>query len=261
MQWTATLNFGLNRGVVVSLPDDIIEIQGTQYGDVFPTAYLNGSTTAISGKDYLRTPEGKVIVDAAGKPRINPTKSVIIGNREPDFLLGLSSNFKYKDLSVSMLLDGRQGGDIMNVTSRGLWSAGQHKALEFYRGRQVVWDGVVEQPDGTYVKNTTPIVLDSRTITESYVGISSNFIEKGSYLRLSYITLSYDFSKYLKNTKEIKGLKCSVTGSNLFLLTRYTGSDPQINASTGAGGTGGMGIDNYPVPNTRSVNFTVNVNF
>jgi TonB-linked SusC/RagA family outer membrane protein len=259
--WTATLNFGLNRGVVVSLPDDIVEIQGTQYGDIFPTAYLNGSTTAISGKDYLRTPDGTVIVDASGKPRINPTKSVIIGNREPDFLLGLSSNFKYKDFSVSMLLDGRQGGDIMNVTGRGLWSAGQHKALEFYRGRQVVWDGVVQQPDGSFVKNTTPIVLDSRTITESYVGVSSNFIEKGSYLRLSYITLSYDLSKYLKTIKEIKGLRCSVTGSNLFLLTRYTGSDPQINASTGAGGTGGMGIDNYPVPNTRSVNFTVNVNF
>lgn len=259
--WTAALNFGLNRGVVLSLPDDIIEIQGTQYGDVFPTAYLHGSTTAISGKDYLRTPDGRVIVDATGRPRINPTKSVIIGNREPDFLLGLTSNFKYKNLSVSMLLDGRMGGDIMNVTGRGLWSAGQHKALEFYRGRQIVWDGVIEQPDGSFVKNTIPIVLDHNTITESYVGVSSNFVEKGSFIRLGYITLSYDFSHLMKHMKEIKGITASITGSNLFLLTKYTGSDPQINASTGAGGTGGMGIDNWPVPNTRSINFTVNVNF
>jgi hypothetical protein len=77
---------------------------------------------------------------------------------------------------------------------------------------------------------------------------------------LSYVTLSYDLSKYLKKTM-LKGLKCSLTGTNLFLLTKYTGSDPQINASTSAGGTGGMGIDNYPVSGTRGFNFTLNANF
>jgi len=260
ISWTASVNFGLNRGTVVDLPDDIVEIQGTQYGDIFPTAYLNGSTTAISGKDYLRTNDGKVIVGADGYPKINPTKSVVIGNREPDFLLGLSSTFRYKDLTLSMLLDGRKGGDVVNVTGRGLWNSGQHKSLEFYRGRQIVWDGVVEQADGTYAQNTTPVVLDYKTITEYYAGVSSNFIEDASYIRLSYVTLSYDLSRYLKKTM-LKGLKCSLTGTNLFLLTKYTGSDPQINASTSAGGTGGMGIDNYPVPGTRGFNFTLNANF
>ncbi len=259
--WNASLNFGLNRGTVVSLPEDIVEIQGTQYGDIFPTAYLHGSTTAISGKDYLRTADGKVIVGEDGKPKINPTKSVIIGNREPDFLLGLSSTLKYKDVSLSFLLDGRKGGDVVNVTGRGLWSAGQHKSLEFYRGRQVVWDGVVQQADGNYAKNTTPIVLDYKTITESYAGVSSNFIEDGSYIRLSYVTLSYNLSKLLSKNSVMKGLSCSFTGSNLFLLTKYTGSDPQTNANTSAGGTGSMGIDNYPIPNTRSFNFTLNANF
>jgi TonB-linked SusC/RagA family outer membrane protein len=259
LSWTAAANFGLNRGLVVDLPDDIVELQGTQYGDIFPTAYLNGSTTAISGKDYSRTPDGQIIVGADGFPKINPTKSVIIGNREPDFLLGISTNLRYKDLSVSMLFDGRKGGDVVNVTGRGLWSSGQHKALEFYRGRQIVWDGVVEQADGTFKQNTTPIVADYRTITE-YYAVSSNYVEDGSYIRLSYVTLAYDLSRYVKNTM-IKGLKCSLTGTNLFLLTKYTGSDPQINSSTSAGGTGAMGIDNYPVPNTRGFNFTLNANF
>ncbi len=260
-KWNANLNFGLNRGTVVDLPDDIVELQGTQYGDIFPTAYLNGSTTAISGKDYLRTEDGKVIVGADGKPKINPTKSVLIGNREPDFLMGLTSTFKYKDATLSFLLDGRKGGDVVNVTGRGLWSAGQHKSLEFYRGRQVVWDGVVQQADGSYVENTTPIVLDYRTISESYAGVSSNFIEDGSYIRLSYVALSYNLSKLLNKNSVFKGLSCSITGSNLFLLTKYTGSDPQINANTSAGGTGGVGIDNYPIPSTRSFNFTLNANF
>ncbi|VBB48056.1 SusC/RagA family TonB-linked outer membrane protein [uncultured Paludibacter sp.] len=259
-QWISMLNFGFNRGKVVSLPEDIVEIQGTQYSDVFPTAYLHGSTTAISGKDYLRTKDGKVIVNSEGYPKINPTKSVLIGDREPDFSMGLHNSLHYKKLSLAFLFDGRKGGDIYNNTARGLWGNGMHKALEFYRGRQVVWDGVVEQSDGTYKQNTTPIVLDSKTITEYYAGVSSNFIEDGSYIRLNYVTLGYDFTSLVRG-KIISGLKLSLTGSNLLLLTKYTGSDPQINANTSSGGTGGMGIDNYPVPNTRGFNLTINASF
>ncbi len=61
--WTMGLNFGLNRGTVVGLPEDVHEITGPQYGDVFTSAYLGGSTTALTGKDYQRNAEGQVIVD------------------------------------------------------------------------------------------------------------------------------------------------------------------------------------------------------
>lgn len=261
IQWTAAFNLGFNRGKVVGLPENVTEITGTQYGDIYTSAFLGSSTTAISGKDYARTDDGQVIVDANGYPTINTNKSLVIGNREPEFLSGISSQFSYKKLSVSCLFDLRKGGDIINVTGRGLWSSGQHKAIEFYRGRQVVWDGVVQQEDGTYVKNTTPIVLDQSTINNYYTAVSSNFIEDGSYLRLSYVTIGYDLTSVLPKKGSIKGLKCSLTGTNLFLLTRYTGSDPQINANTSAGGTGSMGVDNYAIPNTRGFNFTINANF
>lgn len=262
-QWTATLNFSLNRGKVKSLPDGITEIQGGQFGDIFASAYLNGSSTSITGKDYLRTDDGQVICDENGYPKINPTKSVLIGNREPDFLLGLGSNFTWKDLSVSFLVDGRVGGDVANVTSRGLLSNGQAYILENYRNREAIFKGVVEQADGTYAPNTKPIILDQQTISNYFYNVSSNFIEDGSYIRLSYVTVAYDFSKYMKKlggSNPIKGLKCSLTGRNLFLLTKYTGSDPQIMSGV-ASGTGSMGIDNYSVPSLRSFNFNVNLTF
>lgn len=259
--WKSALTFGFNRGTVVSLPDDIIEIQGTQYTDVFPTAYLHGSTTAISGKDYARTEDGKVIINSNGYPLINPTKSVLIGNREPDFSMGLNNSFSYKGFNLAFLIDGRNGGDIYNATARSLWSSGRAKALEFYRGRQIVWDGVVKQSDGTYVKNTTPIVMDYNTITNYYTAVSSNFIEDGSYIRLNYVTLGYDFITLIKNRRIINSLKGSVTASNLLLLTKYTGSDPQINANTSSGGTGGMGVDSYPIPSTRGLNLTITATF
>lgn len=261
MTWTAGLNFGLNRGKVLSLPDDIVEIEGTQYSGIYPTSYLHGSTTAISGKDYLRTDDGQIIIDENGYPKINPTKSVVIGNREPDFLLGLTSNINYRGLSLSFLVDGRKGGDVVNITSKGMIGNGQHKMMETYRGRQVVWEGVVEQADGSYLPNTTPIVFDYKTITDSYYTVGSNFIEDGSYIRLSYITLGYDFSNFFKKNFLLKSLRASFTGRNLFLLTKYTGSDPQINANTSSGGMGGNGIDNYAVPNTRSFNFTLSATF
>jgi TonB-linked SusC/RagA family outer membrane protein len=259
--WAAGLNFGLNRGKVEGLPDDVIEITGTQYGDLFPTAYLHGSTTALSGKDYERTPDGKIIVDENGYPKIHTRKDLMIGNREPDFLLGLTSRLSYKGISLSFLVDGRKGGDVVNVTGRGMFSSGQHKMMEDYRGRQIVWDGVVEQPDGTYKPNTTHIVLDHATLNNYYYSVSSNFIEDGSYIRLSYVTIGYDLSHLLHRNAPVKGLKLSATGNNLLLLTKYTGSDPQTNANTSAGGTGSMGIDDSPVPNTQSYNITFSATF
>lgn len=64
----------------------------------------------------------------------------------------------------------------------------------------------------------------------------------------------------LSRKSPVKGLKASITGRNLFLLTKYSGSDPQILAGT-QGGTGSVGIDNYSVPQTRSFNLTLNATF
>ena len=264
--WTAGLNIGLNRGTVLKLPEGMVEIQGTQYGDIFPTAYLNGSTTAISGKDYLRTEDGKIICDENGYPQINPAKGVLIGNREPLVMAGLNTSLKYKGLSIGLQFDGRIGGDVVNVTARSLWSSGMHPAIPQYRGRQVVWDGVVQtgtdaNGNPIYEQNTKPIVLDATTISNYYYGVSSNFLEDGSYIRLQYATIAYDFGHLLKNVKGIESVRLSFTGTNLFLLTKYTGSDPQTNANTSGAGTGSAGIDNYAIPNTRGYNMAVQVTF
>lgn len=261
--WAVNVNFSYNRGKVVSLPENVSEITGGQYGDIFTSAYQGGSTTGLSGIDYLRNDAGQVLIDESGLPRISTKKDTYIGNREPDCLLGVGSTFTWKDLGVSFLFDGRIGGDVANVTGRGLMSNGMSSQLLPYRNHKVVFKGVVEQADGTYVPNTKPVILDQTTFNNYIYNVSSNFIEDGSYCRLSYVTLSYDFTNLMKrlgSRNPIKGLKFSVTGRNLFLLTKYTGADPQVMPSA-ANGTGGMGIDNYSVPTMRSFNFNVNATF
>lgn len=262
-QWTANLNFSFNRSKVKSLPEDVAEIQGGQYADVFATATLGQSTTGLSGTDYQRAPDGQILVDENGYPIISPNKANFLGNRAPDWLLGFGSTFTWKDLSLSFLIDGRCGGDVFNYTGRSLFSSGQSWYLAKYRNREAVFKGVVANGDGTYRPNTTPVIIDQQFVNNYFYNVASNFIEDGSYIRLSYVTVAYDFTKFMKklgSSNPIKGLKCSLTGRNLFLLTKYTGVDPQVMVSSGYG-TGSMGIDQNTVPSVRSFNFNVNVTF
>mgnify|MGYP000826097526 CR=1 FL=1 len=238
-------------------------MQGGQYGDVFATATLGQSTTGLSGTDYQRAPDGQILVDENGYPIVSPNKSNFLGNRAPDFLLGFGSTFTWKDLSLSFLIDGRCGGDVLNVTGRSLFSNGQSWYLAKYRNREAGFKGVVANGDGTYRPNTTPVIIDQQFVNNYFYNVASNFVEDGSYIRLSYVTVAYDFTKLMKklgSSNPIKGLKCSLTGRNLFLLTKYTGADPQVMPSA-ANGMGAMGIDNYSVPSLRSFNFNVNVTF
>ncbi len=261
--WTANANFSFNRGRLRDLPDGQNEYLGLQLGnDFYCSSNVGGSTTAMVGKDYVRTESGDIVCDENGYPTISANKNNWLGDREPDFLIGVGSTFTWKDLSLSFLVDGRIGGDVYNYTGYGLFSNGMSEYLAKYRNREIVINGVVANGDGTYSKNTTPIILDSQTYT-NYLAIPSNFIEDGSYIRLSYVTVGYDFGKLMKklgSKNPIKGLRASLTGRNLLLLTKYTGADPQVMPAA-TGGAGSMGIDNNSVPSTRSFNFNVNLTF
>ena len=259
--WTVTANFSLNRGKVKSLPDQIKQIDGTNYGGIYPTAFLGGSSTGITGKDYVRDPEGNIVCNEDGYPLVNTSKQLYIGNREPDFMLGVGSSFRYRDLSVGFLFDGRCGGDVVNITGSSLISNGQHHLLDKYRNREVVFKGVVQNADGSYSPNTTPIILDQTFINTYFYPVSSNFIEDGSYIRLSYVTVGYDLSKLLVSKCPVKGLNVTLTGRNLFLLTKYSGSDPQVTDSGSSYGSGSGGFDRYGVPKTRSFNISVKATF
>lgn len=264
-EWTATLNFSMNRGKVKSLPDDMKYIAGgnSQYSDLYTSAFLGESTTGILGSDYLRNENGDILIDENGYPRLSTEKYNYLGNREPDCLIGLGSSLTYKDLSVSFLFDGRVGGKVANITGRSLMSNGMSNYIAKYRNHKILFKGVVEQADGTYVPNTNTVILDQQTFNNYIYNAGSNFIEDGSYIRLSYVTVGYDFSNLLKklgSSNPIKNLRCSLTGRNLFLLTKYSGCDPQVMPGA-VSGTGAMGIDQYSVPALRSFNFNVNVTF
>lgn len=262
LNWNVVTNFGLNRGKVDALPDDIVEVYHHEgrHGNIATTAYLGGSTMALSGTDYLRNKDGKVIVDENGYPKINASPSLLIGNREADFTVGVLNKVEYKKWSLAMMLNMRKGGDVANITLRGLMSNGQARIMEDYRNRLVLIDGVVHKGGDEYVANTKPVVYD-QTFHNNYVAtVGSNFVEDGSFIRLGYVTLGYDLSNQAKYVG-MQALKLSVTGRNLFLITSYRGSDPLVNYTGTSGGTGTFGVDYYNTPITKSFSFNLSATF
>jgi len=224
-----TTNFAHNKGTVGSLPDNVIEIYhyAGQIGDIRPSSYLHGPVFALTGKDYLRTEDGQVIVDENGFPKINSGSALLIGNREADFSIGWQNYFQYRSWSLSALVNMRKGGDVVNGTLKNLMSSGMAKNLEDYRNREILVEGVVEQPDGSFSPNTNPVIFDQLFYINYYAPVGSNFVEDASFVRLANVTLSYDMS-YLTRKIGIKGLKLSITGRNLLLFTNYSGSDPIV---------------------------------
>jgi iron complex outermembrane receptor protein len=87
---------------------------------------------------------------------------------------------------------------------------------------------------------------------------SSRFLEKGNYLKMANMTLSYAFGDI---GKYIKGLSLYITGQNLFVLTDFSGFDPEVNVDKNQNGVPSAGIEYIPYPSARTFSFGINVGF
>jgi iron complex outermembrane receptor protein len=88
--------------------------------------------------------------------------------------------------------------------------------------------------------------------------VSSRFLEKGDFIRLSNAILSYNFA--IKN-RYIKTLSASLSGQNLFIITDYSGLDPEVNVNHGLGGVPSRGFDYAGYPKARTVSLGINLGF
>lgn len=161
------------------------------------------------------------------------------GNPNPTTLLGLSTTLAYKKLSLIVNMNGALGQKIYNNTLNNVINVGSING-----GRNIALS-VYQAP-----------------IKESFanpVTASSRFIENGSYVKMSNATLNYQIGNI---SKWVKGLNVFVTGQNLFVITKFTGFDPEVNVDEGAGNPTGLpslGIEYQPYPSSRT--FTLGVNF
>lgn len=160
-----------------------------------------------------------------------PADAHIMGNAQPKFTYGFSNTFTYKNWSLNIFLRGVYGNDILNSTRAVLSSVSQAHLRNIPRS-------AVNEP-----------YADTRN--NEY---SDRYLEKGSYLRLDNATLGYNLP--LKNNY-IKSARIYVTGQNLFVITDYTGIDPEVSLG---GLTPGFDNNNF-YPRTRSFLLGITLDF
>jgi len=260
-RWETDLNFSRNTSTVVDLPgtlDRVEQSDASVDGFVAQGAgFLGASLFGINGDVWKTNEDGVLLLNNDGYPQIDPIKQ-IIGDRNPDALIGITNTLRYKDLSLSFLWDIRLGGDIYNATENALVRSGlSTKTLD--RGTTTVFDGIIES---TGEPNTQEVVLDQNFYQLIYRGNGPAFVEDGSWYRLRYVTLSYRLPQSLLEKANVKGLEFYATGRNLLLITDYSGVDPEVSSGgAGVAGTGSMGMDNLGVPATRGLDLGLRLSF
>jgi TonB-linked SusC/RagA family outer membrane protein len=264
VSWDIQTNFEAARGEVLALPNELPEAYVSDtwlFGNVRNGSGPGMSTRSLTGLFYLRNNEGKLLIDpTTGLPLRSPSLFIDAGyDRQPDFLIGITNTVRYKRASLSFLIDIRKGGDVFNATEHFLTARGLAlRTLD--RNEPRVLDGVLR--DGKE-NSTTPtpnnIVVIPAVNTAYYTNISEElFIEKDiDWFRLRDVTVRYDLPQRLFERASV-----FVTGTDLLVITNYSGLDPIVNGNTAAvGGSSAAGIDygNFPMP--RGVNFGIKVGF
>ncbi|EEI91366.1 TonB-linked outer membrane protein, SusC/RagA family [Sphingobacterium spiritivorum ATCC 33300] len=182
-----------------------------------------------TGMSMYRGLDGSI--SSANDPAINKFYS---NSPNPTTLLGISTNVSYKKVSLAANLNGAMGHYLFNNT------AATTLGLSNLSSRNI----------GSAFFDTS--VKES---TSNSSAPSTRFLEKGDYLKLANLTLSYrvgDIGKTLKN------LNVSLTGQNLFIITKYTGFDPEVNTDGANNGIPSLGIEYLPYPPARNILFGVN---
>ncbi|MEN2401799.1 TonB-dependent receptor [Flavobacterium sp. MC2016-06] len=166
---------------------------------------------------------------------------VVAGSALPDYIYAFYLNFKYKNFDLGLNFNGAGGNKIYN-----------HVAMSsFNRGNLANSFNTTDRASEFLNESST----NSNTV-------STRYLEDGSFLRLNNATLGYNLNPKLIGLDNVMdNLRLSVTGQNLFVITKYSGYDPEINTGTSVGDIQSFGIDYFSYPRSRTIVFALNVAF
>jgi TonB-linked SusC/RagA family outer membrane protein len=280
-QWESFINFSLNRSKVLELAPGINEVTLNGFTGTTISQLPGKPAGSIYGYGYTRDANGSIVIDDrdnVGYPISNTNLQIQLGDPNPKFLMGFGNTFTYKDVSLYALVDWKFKGDIWNGT-RGALAAIGTSDLTNNRNTTTVFPGVsghlndngdlvhfdatgAEVP-GAGAANTTAVPLDEAWYLGNGGGfgnINEAFIEKGSYIKLREVSLSYDFKRLFGKMKNpfVKSLSAGLFARNIIIWTPYHGIDPETSLT---GATSAQGIDYFNNPGTASYGMNLRFKF
>jgi TonB-linked SusC/RagA family outer membrane protein len=248
--WNTDFNISFNDNEVTKLGLAKVYYYAQTYGTEQSAIILKEGLPLGTFFGYISEgvdPEtGDIIYkDVSGNNMIGPEDRTIIGNAQPDFIYGMSNTFSYKNVSLSLFLQGSQGNDIFNASKIDT------EGMMDFRNQSV---NVLDRWKRPGMVTNIPRPGNAENINNS-----SRFVEDGSYLRIKNITLAYDFAPKFLTKMHLSKLQVYATGQNLLTLTRYSGYDPEVNAY--GGHSVAMGVDYGTYPQSKAIVFGLNVEF
>lgn len=266
--WKIGANWSANRNRIMSLPPEFGGepfTMGTVGGVVYFNAVVGGSMGDLYGFKLLRTPDGQVIYDANGLPS-RPANIEKVGNVFAKWRAGLQNDFKYKNFTLSFSFDGQYGGMAYSQTHHKMSEQGKLKHTLIGRenpdGSQnstIIGAGVVQNPDGTFSPNTTPVSI-SAYYGDYYrrANVETNTFDT-SFIKLREARIAYSFPKSVINPLQLNELTVAFFGKNLWMWTEFPIFDPEVATLDNASITPGVEIGQ--LPSARTIGFQLNVKF
>ena len=278
--WDLNVNFAKNSNKVKELANgvDEFELASARWLGVKVVAKVGENYGCIMGKDFLRNDNGDIIIDGkTGLPKMTHDLKVL-GNATWDWTGGMTTNVRYKNLSLGAIFDVKVGADLYSMSARSAYSTGKHK--ETLEGRDAWYEseekrlaagvtskdwhptggyvakGVIEQPDGTFKPNDI-FVSPQEYWTYVTTQTARPFIYDNTYVKLRELTLSYAFPRRLLG-KVVNALSVSFVARNLFNLYKNV---PNIDPDSNYNNSTGMGLEFGSLPSRRSFGLNVNLKF
>ena len=279
-KWNILGTFTHNKNAIKSLAVGVDEL-------VFGSGFAGGvASVHRPGQEYgllrgtvdARDDEGNLLIDPASGEHIEALEPAIIGNPNPDFIVGVTNSFSFKGISLSAVVDWRQGGDMYSNTVLSLQGRG---VLASTGDRENNWiiPGVYGDPatlepirgeGGVKFPNETVIETNTLWFGQTYAINAANewSVFDATVIRLREVSLSYDFPQALIDSTPFGGIRISFTGRNLWFTApnfpKGTNFDPEVSQFASSGNTqtqNQQGIEYSATPTVKRYGVNLRLTF
>lgn len=270
----AGANFG-GKTHIIAVGKPVGQFYGFQTVGVYPVSDFDydAATGTYTLKEGLPVPEYNTGVqpghwkfrDTDGNGVINEEDKTVIGDANPDVFGGFNNTFRYRGFDLNVFFTYSVGGEVLNLTKLTNSQAGKtnYNVLSTMDSshRFTFIDGagnLVTEPDALAALNRGKTAASVWDTEQGDAYMHSWAVEDASFLRLSNLTLGYTLPTRLVRKMRLDRLRFYFTASNLFVITKYSGYDPEVSTR---GNSLTPGVDYGAYPRSRSYVFGMNLSF
>lgn len=261
LTWTSDFNISFIKNRITSLigNNDVLSVgnnRALQVGKNIGSIWVYKMTGLFHDDKEVPEPLYKIGVragdvkyeDVNGDGNIDINDRQMVGNSNPDFYGGWNNTFRYRNFDLSLFLNYTYGQDVYASSRIMVERLGQNAVNVTKKVAENRWTG-----PGT--SNTVPRAIYNHAYN---LYNSTRWMEDGSFLRIRTLALGYELPASWLSRAKVKRLRVYLQADNLWLLTNYSGLDPEVSSDMDPRF---IGEDNLVLPQPRSFNVGINLNF